>query len=227
MFTKLGLPPWEEGIKQRGLIFDFDGTIADSMGVWQWVDEEFLARRGLTPPPDYGKKLSTLGFDRAAAYVIEHFKLDEPPQNIMDEWNILALERYASEVYLKPPARRYIEKVRSLDGVKTAIATTLDFPLLEAALENNHAEELFDKVVHGSEVAHDKNEPDIYLLAAERLDIPAAACAVFEDILPGIKSAKRTGMLAVGVRDNSGHQEVEMMRAHADLFIDSFDDLLP
>jgi HAD superfamily hydrolase (TIGR01509 family) len=209
----------------RGMIFDFDGTIADSIDVWYWVDQEFLARRELVPPSDYGKKLSTLGFDRAARFVIDEFDLDESPESIMHEWNDLALERYATTVYLKPHARAYLEQIRLLEGVKIAVATTLDPPLLLAALENNNALDLFDIFAHGYEVPSDKREPDIYLLAAKRLEILPVDCVVFEDILPGILSAKRAGMMAVGVRDDSGHQEIEKMRAHADAFIDTFEEL--
>lgn len=209
----------------EGMIFDFDGTIANSMDVWYWVDQEFLRRRNLIAPPDYGKMLSTRGFVSAADYVIQHFELDENPLDIMDEWNALALERYATDVFLKPHARTYLEQVRSL-GITTSIATTLSPVLLNAALENNQVADLFDTIATGYEVDHDKNEPDIYLLAAERMKIKPAACVVYEDILPGILSAKRVGMCTIAVRDNSGHQEVEALYEAADGFIDSFEELL-
>ena len=209
----------------KGKIFDFDGTIADSMNVWYRVDMQFLSRRNLTPPDDYGKKLSMLGFDRAAAFVIDCFSLDDSPEDIMDEWNELALEHYSSGVFFKPHAREYIEMQRERDN-KISVATTLSPPLLQAALENNKALDLFDALVCGCEVEKDKREPDIYLLAAKRMGLVPQQCVVFEDILPGIQSAKRGGMLAVGVRDDSGHQEIEALKESADCFIDSFKDLL-
>lgn len=209
----------------EGFIFDFDGTIADSMEVWYWVDQEFLERRHLDPPPDYGRILSSLGYLESARYVIDHFNLDERPEAIMAEWDELALRFYTSNVALKPHVREFIGKVRAL-GAKTSIATTLTPLLLNAALDANSARPLFDVLVTSNEVAHDKNKPDIYLLAAQRMDVPPMRCVVFEDIVPGVRSAKAAGMCAVGVRDNSGHQEMKKLRDTADGFIDGFQELL-
>lgn len=208
-----------------GLVFDFDGTLADSMQVWYWVDEEFLRRRNLEEPEDYGKTLSTLGFRESAAWVIEVLGLDETVEDVMDEWNELALEFYANNVYLKPHVREFIEAARA-EGLKTSIATTVSPELLFPALELNDARDLFDAVAFSHECEHDKNEPDIYLLAADRMGVPPERCVVFEDILPGVRSAKRGGMYAVGVRDDSGHQEIDEMREVADAFISGFGELL-
>lgn len=210
----------------QGVIFDFDGTIADSMDVWHWVDNEFLARRGIKTPADYGHKLSELGFDRAAIYSIKRFGLEDSPEDIKDEWNELALERYATSVFLKPGARSYIENLVDASLAKTAIATTLTPDLLTAALENNGISNLFDACVTGHEVEHDKNEPDIYRLAARRINVACTDCLVYEDIACGVASAQRIGMTAIGVRDDSGHQDFHVVRSIADGVIDGFDSLL-
>lgn len=216
----------ENPFAYQGVIFDFDGTIAESMGVWHWVDREFLARRNITPPDDYGRKLSELGFDRAADYVIDAFGLDEAPEDIKDEWNELALERYASDVYLKPGARDYIARLKDLSLARTSIATTLTDELLDAALENNGILDLFDAFTTGVEVAHDKNESDIYRLASTKMGVSPVDCLVFEDIVPGILSARRIGMTAIGVRDDSGHQDFGLVTSAADGVIDGFEMLL-
>ena len=215
------------GIAPRfhGIVFDFDGTLADSMQVWYWVDEEFLRRRHLAEPENYGTVLSTLGFRESAEWVVETFHLDESIEDVMDEWNELALEYYSTNVYLKPHAEEFVRLVRS-KGLKTSIATTLTPELLFATLKVNGVRDLFDAVAFGGECAHDKHEPDVYLLASDRMEVPPDRCVVFEDILPGIRSAKKAGMYAVGVRDESGHQDTEAIRAEADLFIDGFKDLV-
>ncbi|MGN0034555.1 MAG: HAD family hydrolase [Coriobacteriales bacterium] len=211
----------------EGVIFDFDGTLADSMGVWRWVDEQFLARRGLIEPDGYNRTLAELGFERSLRYVIDVFGLDDTPQEIKDEWNDLALERYSTSVHLKPGARDYLERIRESALAKMAIATTLTPTLLQAALDNNGIAELFDAKATGPEVPCDKSQPDIYQLAADRVGVPPHRCLVFEDIAPGIQSAQSIGMTAVGVRDDTGHQDFSLICSVADDAIESFEELLP
>lgn len=208
-----------------GVIFDFDGTIADSMHVWAWVDREFMSRHGLVEPPDYGSKLAELGFDQGAVYTAELFGMSESPQDIKDEWNALAQEHYATNVFLKPGCRRYLESLRELDTVRLAIATTLTTPLLKAALELNGITDLFDTFVTSSIVNVAKSKPDVYLRAAEEIGRGPASCVVFEDIAPGIRSAKSVGMAAVGVYDSQSGQDLSELRDVADAVISSFEEL--
>jgi len=212
-------------VSTPGMVFDFDGTLADSMGVWRRVDEEFLRRRGLDEPEGYVEALSTRNFAGCADWVIERFSLDESPQEIMDEWNLLALEDYQHNVSLKPQVREYLEMVRSL-GVRTSIATTLTHDLLEAALVANGAVDLFDALATSDDTARDKHHPDLYLLAARRMGVEADRCSAYEDIVPGALSARGAGMLTIGVRDSSGHQDAEGLRRAAHAFIEDFGELL-
>lgn len=208
-----------------GVIFDFDGTIADSMHVWAWVDREFMSRHGFVEPPEYGSRLAELGFDQGAVYTADLFGMSESPQDIKDEWNALAQEQYASNVFLKPGCRRYLESLRELDTVKMAIATTLTTPLLEAALELNGITGLFDAVVTSSVVNVAKSKPDVYLHAAGKIDRSPTSCVVFEDITPGIRSAKSVGMTAVGVYDSHNGQNLSDLQDAADAVIESFEEL--
>lgn len=208
-----------------GMVFDFDGTLADSMAVWKQVDVEFLAKRSLPIPPGYHRTLSTMNFESCARYVIETFALEETAEDIMDEWNAMALGAYSGLVRFKPDVRKYLEKVRAL-GVRTSIATTLTGELLQTALDANEAWDLFDAVASSDDTPLDKHDPTLYLLAASRMDIPPHRCVVYEDIVPGVLSARSAGMATVGVRDDSGHQEREKLREAADAFIDGFRELL-
>ena len=90
------------------VIFDFDGTLADSMWVWDEVDRVFLAKRGIPFTDEFGEMIAVLGFELGADFAIEHFGLDESPESIIEEWKSLAEESYATHVMLKPGAFEYL-----------------------------------------------------------------------------------------------------------------------
>ncbi len=205
-------------------IFDFDGTLASSAFVWNEVDRTFLARRGRTWTPDLAQHLATLGFAEGALYVIERYGLDEDPQDICDEWNELANDIYATEVDLRPGALAYLDALRET-GIPIALATTNDHDVLASMAPRLDVYDLFDTVVCGTDVTKTKREPDIYLEAARRLGVAPAGCVVFEDIVAGLRSAGGAGMATCAVASGDVTQDVDAVRAAADLFLEDWRDL--
>lgn len=209
----------------KGAIFDFDGTLADSLHVWSDIDYNFMNKRGLKVPDDYYKAVAPMNLYQAAVYTIELLKLNETPEQVMEEWYDMARDEYANNVLLKPQAKEFVELLRE-NGVKTALATAGDSEFFIPALKNNGAEGLFDAYALTSEVEREKGSPDVYDLAAERLGVPPEECAVFEDIAAGIRGAKAGGYIAVGVYDvRSAHDEQEIKTA-ADLYVRDFSELI-
>lgn len=207
----------------KAAIFDLDGTLLDSMHVWGEVDAAFLSKRGIAVPDDYMQAMSVLHFEEAAHYTIRRFGLNERPEDIMDEWNRLAEEAYATRVALKPGAEAFLRRLYA-DGLLLGVATALPPQLYTACLTHLGVYSLFSAFASNDEVGCSKERPDVYLLAAERLGVLPRECVVFEDILPGICSAKGAGMRTVGVRDAyAAHAEADI-RAAADWFIESFEE---
>ena len=94
--------------RMKGAIFDLDGTLLDSMGVWRKIDEDFLGKRGYLVPEDYLKAITSMNFKGAADYTIERFGLNEHPEDIMEEWFAMAIAAYTYHVQLKPYVREYL-----------------------------------------------------------------------------------------------------------------------
>lgn len=212
-----------KGIK--GVIFDLDGTLVDSMGVWTNVDIQYLQKRGFEVPADLTKQIQGLTFEDCARYFKKRFGLAESIYEIMDEWNRMAYDEYAYNVKLKPGVEEYLSYLKK-NNIKIGLATSNIPELLYATLKNNDILHYFDSISTVSEVSRNKNFPDIFLLAAKKMELQPVECVVFEDILPAILSAKSVGMKTVGVYDKHSEHDLDQIKKHADIFIYSFESLV-
>lgn len=206
-------------------IFDLDGTLLDSTDVWNQVDEEFFAERGLVLPKDYAKTISPMGFRGAAEYTIERFNLKETVAQVTAQWHSMAQKKFAEQVSLKPYVKKYLEMLKA-DGIKLCIATASHEDLFMPSLEHNGICHLFDSFTTTQEVGRGKGFPDIYLKAAEKNSTPVENCVVYEDIYECIKSAKSGGFFTVAVYDEKSKEDEEKMRHLSDRYINSFSELL-
>lgn len=210
----------------NAVIFDFDGTLADSMWVWDEVDRAFLEKRELPYSEEFAEVIAVLGFERGADFVIDHFGLDEKPEDIIEEWKALAENGYANHVFLKSGAREYLEYCKD-QGAPLAIATSLQRQLLEPALKNNGIFDMFDAICICDELqCGGKSNPTVYLEAARLLGVDAKQCAIFEDVATAARSAKQTGAYVVGVYDAHKQQATDELIAIVDLFVSSYVKLL-
>ncbi len=205
----------------RGAIFDLDGTLLDSLDSWSEVDRRFFAKRGLTLPEDYFGRIKALDLKETACFTKETFSLPEPPEQIVEEWLGLIREEYALRVGLKPYARELLVRLRAR-GVKLAIATSSSPELFLPALTRCGVADFFSAFVTTRDVGRGKTFPDVYLEAARRIGVLPGECAVFEDLLAGVASAKAGGFFAVAVSDVHSKQEEAELRAAADLFLPDF-----
>ena len=206
----------------KGLIFDLDGTLVDSMGVWHRIDDEFLGRRGFPADETYKQAVKTMKYETAAHYTIERYHLSESPEEVMAEWDAMALHEYRYHIKCKPGAAEFLQDLKA-KGMKLALATVSHRGLLEAVLKGNEIYELFDVLTDVSQVSRGKEEPDLYLFAADQMGLKPEECMVFEDVLLGINSAKRGGFYTCGVKDHSSNTEEMEIRHVADCFVESFE----
>ncbi len=209
----------------KGVIFDLDGTLIDSMWVWDQVDRDFLGARGFEVPPDYQKEIQALGFYETACYTIDRFGLKERPEGIIKEWNDMAERTYHKEVKIKPYARELLVCLRD-QGIHLGVATASYASLFTECLKRNNVYDLFECFTETSEVERGKGFPDIYIKAAGKLGYSPQECLVFEDIHQGILGARAGGFCTVGVFDEKSADSWAEIQRDSDYAIRGFGQLL-
>lgn len=209
----------------KGAIFDLDGTLVDSMYVWRKIDIEYLERKGHSIPENLGDNISHMSFAQVAAYFKNRFNIQDSIEEILEDWHNSAFEEYSKHVKLKPGVKEFLLKLKN-NNIKIGLATSNSVPLLEACLKNNEIYDYFDCITLTDEVAHAKDHPDVYLLAAKRLNLNPENCIVFEDILAAVKGAKSAKMKVAAVYDKESSTSKEEFLKYADLYIDSYLDLV-
>lgn len=115
-------------MKIDAVIFDLDGTLINSMGVWAKIDVDFLKKRGFDVPLDYADEVSARSFYEVAQYTIERFALPETADELMREWNDMAAYAYSHSVFLKPHAKEYLALLKAKNfrlGIATSLTSVL------------------------------------------------------------------------------------------------------
>ncbi|MBW8383935.1 MAG: HAD family phosphatase [Youngiibacter sp.] len=196
-----------------GVIFDLDGTLVDSMWVWRKVDEDFLVSRNIDlEPEELMRRIAHKSFHETAVYFKETFNLLETIDEIKAQWNNSVKSIYRDNVMLKEGALEILIKLKE-KGTKIALATSSSEEILEACLEARQIRQYFDVVVTTDMAGKTKVEPDVYLLAADRLELSPSSIAVFEDIPAAMLGARKAGMKVFGVHDSfSEHLHEEIIR---------------
>ena len=203
----------------KAFIFDLDGTILDSTGIWLQIDVDFLKRRKIKMPDDYPLAVSIMPPREAALYTIKRFSLDESVESLCGEWLNMASDAYRN-IKAKPFAVDYLKRVKTLK-IPVVIASASSVSLINTALSNLGIQDLFDVIVTSDDVKSNKNSPDIFLLAAQKLKTDPKDCVVFEDSLQAIMSAKSTGMKVYAILDDRAVSDWEEIKTVSDgYFID-------
>ena len=209
----------------KAVIFDLDGTLVDSMWMWETIDIEFLGKYGYSCTPELQKTIEGMGFTETAVYFKERFSLPMTLEEIKECWSQMAMDKYRTQVPLKPGALEFLRYCKD-QGIATGIATSNGRPIVDAVIEALQIGEYFQEVATACEVEKGKPEPDIYLEVARRLQVAPEDCLVFEDVPAGILAGKRAGMTVLAVEDDFSRELSGEKKALADGYICDYSELL-
>ena len=192
----------------KGAIFDIDGTLLDSMPIWDQLAERYLKSLGITPEPDLSRTIFHMSLPQGAAYIHDHHPIDQTPGEIEEGVLNCLKDFYYKEVTDKADAISYVRKLQERK-IPLAIASTSERPLIEHALKRLGILDCFSHILVCSEHATKKREPAIYHMAAEKLGLLPGQIMVYEDALYAMETARSAGFLVTAVYDEASKDSWE------------------
>jgi hydroxymethylpyrimidine kinase/phosphomethylpyrimidine kinase len=209
----------------KGAIFDVDGTLLDSMEIWEDVGVRYLNSIGIEAEPDLGTVLFTMSIQEGAAYVKEHYHLSQEPEEIVQGVLDIISNYYKKTALLKSGAKELLEKLDK-HNIPMTVASSNNKKEIEMAFERLGIAKYFDRIFTCEEVGAGKTKPDIYLRAAEYLGTRPEETVVFEDVIHAIRTAKQAGFQVVGIYDETSKDDQEEVRREADWYCREWAELM-
>lgn len=205
----------------QAMIFDFDGTLVDSMDVWDHLAADLLRRRGIEAPEDLDRVLAPMSTEQSANYLVKKYALKQLPGELVAEMYAAIAEKYRTQVSIKPFAGQYLQK-KYEQGYPMCVATANSASLTEQTLRRLGIFDCFSFIVTCDELGLSKNKPEFFIKTAERFGLKPEQTLVFEDSLHSAAAAKQAGCLVAGVFDLAAWQEEKEMRRLCDFYLTSF-----
>ena len=210
---------------KQAVIFDLDGTMTDSMWIWEEIDQEFFRQQNIPMPENLHAEIEGMSFTETAQYFIRTYQLPQTVDEVKTLWNQIALDKYVHETTLKPGLLAFLQLLKE-NNIKIGIATSNSRLLLDAFLDARNLTGYIDAITTSCDVNKGKPEPDVYLKTAEKLAVSPEHCLVFEDIPMGILAGKRAGMTVCAVEDDYSATLREDKRRLADYYITDYRQVL-
>lgn len=184
----------------RAVIFDLDGVLADSEPWWNEIDKKLLAEHRVTYRGQYHRNVLGVSYRAAVEFYKKAFQIGAPVEELMRRRGEIATEFFANRIGLFPLVKATLEQLRDMK-LRLAVATSSVGASARPFLDRTGITSFFKVIITGEEIECGKPHPDIYLRAAEKLDVPVGVCLVIEDALSGIAAAKAANMLVAAIPD--------------------------
>ena len=203
----------------NGIIFDADGTLIDSMGMWRNLGDRYLRSIGVEPEANLSRRLFAMSFEHGIEYLRERYSLEDSCGEIKAAILRMIRDFYVNDVALKPGVREILDVIRFDLKVPMTIATAGERFLLEAALSRLGILEYFSAIFTCGELDTSKHDYKIFLECAKFMGTEVSETLVFEDALFALEAAKRAGFFLAGVEDFSSVHDWQRIEKICDLYV--------
>lgn len=211
----------------KGAIFDMDGTLIDSLMVWDMIWEDigvrFLKKDGFRPSKADDRAVRTMTLIDAMTLIHDNYGIAESGEALWRYVTDYIADFYANTVELKKGVREFLD-ILSEKGVRMCVASATAPDLVKLAIEHCGLEKYLSTLVSCSEIGKGKEHPDVFFAALDRLGTDIDSTWVFEDSAVALETASKAGFHTVGIYDkyNFGH---DLARSVSEIYVDDGENL--
>lgn len=200
-------------------VFDMDGTLVDSLMMWDVLWKEFgiryLNNSHFVPATQDDKAVRTLTLKDAMTLIHERYNIGNNGEELLSVANSIMVDFYMNTVELKNGVREFLEYLYN-KNIRMCVASATAPDLINFAIEHCELGKYFEKIFSCGAIGKGKDHPDIFLKAQEYFGVESSEVCVFEDSLLAIDTASKIGMQTVGIYDkyNFGQDEIKRITNH-------------
>ena len=210
-------------MKHPVYLFDFDGTLVDSMPTWAKQMTNILDKRGVSYPDNIIEIIRPLGTMGCLEYFRNELGMVFENEAVLSEMMAFALPAYRDEIPFKEGVQDYLNRMKA-EGHRLCVLTASPHITLDACLKRLGVFDSFEQVWSCDDFNTTKANPEIYHMVADKLGVKIGDIAFFDDNINAIKTAKTAGTYTVGVFDETGRNFIDKMKDEADIYVDSLKD---
>jgi len=208
----------------KAYIFDFDGTLVDSMPSWSAKMINILKKTNTPYPDDVVRRITVLGDMGTARYFRDELGVPLSIDEMLRMMDEFALPKYRDEILLKDDVREYLSKLRER-GASLHVLTASPHMMLDPCLTRLGIFGWFDHVWTCEDFGKVKSDPTIYLDAVGRIGAAVSEAVFFDDNIGAVKTAASAGLYTVGVYDATGDAFIGEMKEAADIYVYRFGEI--
>jgi len=209
---------------KKHYLFDFDGTLVDSMPTWAGMHIKALEDAGITVPENFVETITPLGNYRASEYTVS-LGLDISLEDYLERLSKALYHEYTTHIVLKPHVKEILTKLKS-EGIAVHVLTASPHLYVDPCLQRLGVYDLFEKVWTIDDFGMTKAQTEIYQEAANRLEAAIENCTMVDDNYTAIATAQKAGMQTLAVYDASSAASEEALSKLADRYIYDFKEVL-
>ncbi len=209
-------------MSKKFLIFDFDGTLVDSMRHWERILPETLAEYNITDISKINDEMRRLSLLEFSKFLEERYPVLSEGKPLRQKWADKMEHYYTHDVKLRTNAKEFLDYLKQQNKYKFCLASATDKPLLTVALKHFGLYDYFDIILTEKEVGKTKKNPDLYNECMKRAGVTPDETVIFEDVVYAIRTARSINTTICAVFDEAMKRFEDEIKTLADVCVDDF-----